>query len=161
MLLLRYFVFAGAMLLGCFWALDAINGPSAPKAQQNDMASLEAWRAAEARKEASKDGRDTSAAVILPAVTPMAPTAERLAYERQIASNKIPAPATVSEVRSSSNDARAELTESVPVRQDADAAKTKPKAKRKVVGSKAVVATAQPRNSNLEFSGFFGRIFEN
>ena len=163
MLLLRYFFFAGAMLLGCFWVLDAINGPAAPRAQQDSMASLQgvsslqAWRAAEARKEANKDGRDTSAAVILPAIATLAPTAERLAYERQIASNRIPAPAPVAmaETPRTSSDARAELT------QPASPIPARPKVRRKPVTAKAVVATAQPRNSNPEFGGFFGQIFEN
>ncbi len=167
MLLLRYFVFAGAMLLGCFWALDAINGPSAPKARQGNVASLQgvssiqAWRAAEARKQAITDGRDTSAALILPSIATMAPTAERLAYERQIASNTLPAPVAMAESARSPTDARAELTETAPAHLDAVPAQSKPKARRKVA-SKAVVATAQPRSPNSEFGGFlFGRIFEN
>ena len=159
MLLLRYFFFAGMMLLGCFWALDAINGPSASKAQQDNMASLQAWRAAEARKEASKDGRDTSSAVIFPSVATLQPTAERLAYESQIASNKIPAPVLTAESARKLSDARAELTEPAS-HLDAVAIQAKPKVKRKPVASKAVVATAQPRNSNSEFA-LFGRIFEN
>lgn len=155
MLVLRYFAVVGALLLGCFWALDAMNGPTAPRAQQ-DMASLQAWRAAEARKEATKNGREAADAIVMPDVATLAPTAERLAYERQLASNAIPAPVSTAEAHSTIANARAELTEAAP-QPDKPATVAKPKAKRKPV----MVASQKPQR-NPEFAGsFFGGIFSN
>lgn len=154
MLVFRYFVVVGALLLGCFWALDAMNGPAAPRAQQ-DMASLQAWRAAEARKEASKNGREVADAVIMPDVATLPPTAERIAYERQLASNAIPAPVAVTETRDAIANARAEIADAA--QSNKPAAQAKPKVKRKPV----VVASQRPQR-NPEFAGsFFGGIFSN
>lgn len=155
MLVLRYFAVVGAVLLGCFWALDAINGPAAPRAQQ-EMASLKAWRDAEARKEITKNGREAAEAVVMPDIATLAPTAERLAYERQLAANAVPAP-----VAADTNDkivnARAEMTEAAPAPQK-PAVAAKPKPKRKP----AVMVASPQQQHRPEFAGsFFGGIFSN
>lgn len=158
MLVFRYFVVVGAALLGCFWALDAFNGPAAPRAQQ-DMSSLQAWRAAEARKEATKDGREMANAVVMPDIATLAPTQERLAYERQLASNAVASPATetVAPTNNTVADARAELTETAqPVKRVASA---KPKAKQKP--QIVVVASPAPQRRPEFAGGFFGGLFSN
>lgn len=161
--LLRYFVVVGGLLLGCFWALDAMNGPvndqvakaSVPPRIEKSTESLQAWRAAEARKGAARQGRAATEAVVMPDIATLPPTAERIAYERQLASNAIPAPVVVTETRDTIADARAEMAgaaqPSKPV------AQAKPKVKRKPV----VVASQRPQR-NPEFAGsFFGGIFSN
>lgn len=154
MLVLRYFAVVGAVLLGCFWALDAFNGPSVPRAQ-NDMSSLRAWRAAEARKVANTNGRDVSDAIIMPDVATLAPSAERLAYENQLASNKIAATEAVLQPKDTLSNARAELTEAAPAK---PAAVVKPKVKRKPV----MVASPVPqRHPEFASGGLFGGIFSN
>lgn len=158
MLVFRYFVVVGAALLGCFWALDAFNGPAAPRAQQ-EMSSLQAWRAAEARKEATKDGRELANAVVMPDIATLPPTAERLAYERQLASNAVAAPVAASAAQSADAtiaNARAEVTEAAP-QQVKRVATAKPKVKRK-----PVVIVASPSPQRPEYAGgFFGNIFSN
>lgn len=157
MLVFRYFVVVGAALLGCFWALDAFNGPAAPRAQQ-EMSSLQAWRAAEARKEATKDGREM-ANVVMPDIATLPPTAERLAYERQLASNAVAAPVVASTTQSADKaiaNARAEVNEAA-LQQVKRVATAKPKVKRK-----PVVIVANPPPQRPEYAGgFFGNIFSN
>ena len=152
MLVFRYFVVVGALLLGCFWALDATNGPASPRAQQ-DMASLEAWRASEARKEATRNGREIADAIVMPDVATLAPTTERLAYERQLASNAIPAP--VAEAHGTVANARAELADAA--QPSKPVAQAKPKIKRKPVA----VASQRPQRNPEFASSFFGGIFSN
>ncbi|MFZ5734069.1 MAG: hypothetical protein ACOY4O_15130 [Pseudomonadota bacterium] len=161
--LLRYFVVVGGLLLGCFWALDAMNGSAAPRAQQGmaqqgmaqrGMASLEAWRAAEARKESARQGRETAEAVVMPDIATLPPTAERLAYERQLASNAIPAPVAVAESPDTVSDARAEMAQIAP---QSNKPVAKPKPKRKPV----VVASQKPQRNPEFANSFFGGIFSN
>lgn len=163
--LLRYFVVVGGLLLGCFWALDAMNNTKnglvanasvTPRVEQAS-ASLQAWRDAEARKGAARQGRATTEAVVMPDIATLPPTAERIAYERQLASNAIPAPVMVAETRDTIDNARAEMAEAVAPQSNKPVAQTKPKIKRKPV----VVASQRPQR-NPEFAGsFFGGIFSN
>lgn len=153
--LLRYLVVVGGLLLGCFWALDAMNGPAAPRARQ-DTASLDAWRAAEARKGVTRPDRE-AAAVVMPDIATLPPTPERLSYERQLASNVIPAPVIASEPREEIANARAQMAEATP-KPSKPVAQVKPKAKRKPA---VAVASSRPQR-NPEFAGsFFGGIFSN
>lgn len=154
--LLRYLVVVGGLLLGCFWALDAMNGPAAQRAPQNpqNMASLEAWRAAEARKDATRHGRETAEAVVMPNVATLPPTAERLAYERQLASNTIPAPVAVAAAPDTVSNARAEMAQIAP---QSSKPVAKPKPKRKPV----TVASQRPQRNPEFANSFFGSIFSN
>lgn len=155
MLVFRYFVVVGAALLGCFWALDAINGPAAPRPQQ-DMSSLQAWRASEARKESTKDGRDMTN-VVMPAIATLPPTQERLAYERQLASNPVALPAIGQGIDAATVNARAEMTEAPLQAKRFATAKPKVKLKPRVVA----VGNPAPQRRPEFAGGFFGGFFSN
>src|SRR5882757_7493953 len=103
---LRYFVVMGCCLLGLLFAADYLlpqTAEAVPQAEASSSGrggSLASWRASQDRKE-----KPLASAVVYPDTAPMAPTAERLQWERQMtfrradAVSEEPKPARVYETK--------------------------------------------------------------
>jgi hypothetical protein len=82
---LRYFVVMGCCLLGLLFAVDYFTPQTVEAVPQTEATnsgrggSLASWRASQDRKE-----KPLTSAVVYPDIAPMAPTAERLQWERQM-----------------------------------------------------------------------------
>lgn len=168
--LFRYFLFVGGFLMCAFWALDYVNSSplasSSPvsKTEQTvaprEVASLQSWRASEARKA----GRELAGAVVMPDVASLAPTAERLAYERQIASGAITQPvatAAPTDASAALREARAEMNEPTATKPAVAVKPVKRVAKPKPVGAPMVIAQQQRPAPRFESGGLFGGFFSN
>jgi hypothetical protein len=90
---LRYFVVMGCCLLGLLFTIDYLVPKTADAVPQTEAASsgrggsLASWRATQDRKE-----KPLTSAVVYPDIAPMAPTAERLQWERQMTFRRADAP---------------------------------------------------------------------
>jgi hypothetical protein len=82
---LRYFLVMGCCLLGLLFVVDYFTPQTAEAVPQTEATnsgrggSLASWRASQDRKE-----KPLTSAVVYPDIAPMAPTAERLQWERQM-----------------------------------------------------------------------------
>ena len=83
----RYFIVVGFCLLCCVFAAGYFF-PKIESARIQRDGSLEFWR----QYQATLSGRNKAAAVIYPDAASMAPTVERLAWERQLTFKDAPAP---------------------------------------------------------------------
>jgi hypothetical protein len=90
---LRYFLVMGCCLLGLLFAADYFlpqTAEAVPQAEASSAGrggSLASWRASQDRKE-----KPLTSAVVYPDIAPMAPTAERLQWERQMTFRRADAP---------------------------------------------------------------------
>jgi hypothetical protein len=138
---LRYFVVMGCCLLGLLFAADYFLPqateavPQAEASSSGRGGSLASWRASQDRKE-----KPLTTAVVYPDIAPMAPTAERLQWERQMTFRR--ADAVPQQPKSAPvYEAKAEM---VDVGAAAIAA---PKPVAKVVRHKTVVHRDRPPNN--------------
>ena len=90
---LRYFVVMGCCLLGLLFAANYFIPQTVEAVPQTEAAgsgrggSLASWRASQDRRE-----KPLTSAVVYPDIAPMAPTAERLQWERQMTFRRADAP---------------------------------------------------------------------
>ena len=109
---LRYFLVMGCCLLGLLFAanyfLPQAEIAAAPEATAvSNGGSLASWRQSQERLD-----RPQTAAVVYPDIAPMAPTAERLQFERQMTYRRADAPAQAVETKSSPvYEAKAEMSD--------------------------------------------------
>jgi hypothetical protein len=137
---LRYFVVMGCCLLALLFAVnyfvpqtvEAV--PQAEAVSSGRGGSLASWRASQDRKE-----KPLTSAVVYPDIAPMAPTAERLQWERQMTFRRADAPPQ--EPKSSSvYEAKAEMV-------DVGAAAVVAKPAVKTARHKSVVRRERPNNN--------------
>jgi hypothetical protein len=138
---LRYFVVMGCCLLGLLFAanyflpqtVEAV--PQAEASSSGRGGSLASWRASQDRKE-----KPLVSAVVYPDIAPMAPTAERLQWERQMTFRR--ADAVPQQPKSApALEAKAEMVDV------GAAAVTPPKPVAKIVRHKTVVHRDRPPNN--------------
>jgi hypothetical protein len=135
---LRYFLVMGCCLLGLLFAADyflpqiAEAVPQAESSGAGRGGSLASWRASQDRKE-----KPLTSAVVYPDIAPMAPTAERLQWERQMTFRRADAPPQ--ETKSAVYEAKAEMVDV------GAAAVTKPAVK--TPRHKSVVRRERPNNN--------------
>jgi hypothetical protein len=138
---LRYFLVMGCCLLGLLFVVDYFTPQIAEAVPQTEATnsgrggSLASWRASQDRKE-----KPLTSAVVYPDIAPMAPTAERLQWERQMtfrrpdAGPQEPKSATVYEAKAEMVDVGA-------------AAVAAPKPVAKIARHKTVVRRERPLNN--------------
>jgi hypothetical protein len=113
---LRYFLVMGCCLLGLLFAADYLlpqaelaPQPAAANTAQNGT--LASWRQTQQRLD-----RPQAAAVVYPDTAPMAPTAERLQWERQMTYRRADAPALQARAELPNTAAEAITATSAPVK---------------------------------------------
>lgn len=138
---LRYFLVIGCCLLGLLFAADYFlpqTADAVPQAENSNSGrggSLASWRATQDRKE-----KPLTSAVIYPDIAPMAPTAERLQWERQMTFRRADAPPQ--ELKSAPvYEAKAEMVDV------GAAAVTAAKPAAKIARHKSVVRRDRPNNN--------------
>jgi hypothetical protein len=138
---LRYFVVMGCCLLGLLFVADyflpqtAEAVPQAEASSSGRGGSLASWRASQDRKE-----KPLVSAVVYPDIAPMAPTAERLQWERQMTFRR--ADAVPQQPKSTSAyEAKAEMVEV------GAAAVAAPKPVAKIARHRTVVHRDRPPNN--------------
>jgi hypothetical protein len=138
--ILRYFLVMGCCLLGLLFATDYFLPQTVEAVPQTEATSsgrggsLASWRASQDRKE-----KPLTAAVVYPDIAPMAPTAERLQWERQMTFRRADAPPQ--EPKSAVYEAKAEMVDV------GAAAVAAPKPAAKIARHKSVVRRDRPNNN--------------
>jgi hypothetical protein len=155
---LRYFLVMGCCLLGLLFAADylvpkeAVPAPAAAATVSNG-GSLASWRQSQERLD-----KIQAAAVVYPDVAPMAPTTERLQWERQMTFRRADAPAQ--EVKSNPvYEAKAEMADvtaaaklpTKPIAKTPSRAKTLARADRR---DRPNYAAAYPPAPAMQLGGF-------
>lgn len=152
------FIVCGFLASNYLLVPNTTHRPDTQVSVQSSQSSLADWRSAEARK----GGRLAESAIVLPSIAQTAPTAERLAFERQLASNTVAAPTApiLAQAEPGITNARAEMTEASPQRRlvPQRVAASKPK-RRQVPRREIVVVERTPMQR--EFGEFFGGFFSN